>query len=420
MNVDVVIIGGGAAGFFTGANIELDTSLSDILLIEAGNKPLAKVRVSGGGRCNVTHHEFDIERLSQFYPRGNRELRSVFSRFQPRDMIEWLNQRGVRTKTEEDGRMFPVSDDSGTIIRCLQKEANDRGVRLLTGKRVQFIERIEDRFCIRISKGEDPVFSRFVVLATGSHPGGYRLAASFGHKIVPPVSSLFTFNINDVRLNGLAGLSFPHVMLRLSIGGKVFVQHGPMLITHWGLSGPAILKCSAWAARELNENQYRGEITINFAPDETHESISKQLHELLGKNAQKNLAKLPVSWFPKRYWQQLIGSFCDSNLKCSQTSKKIIQRITREIIGATFKFTGKSTNKDEFVTAGGVDLLEVDFKTMQSKLQPHLFFAGEILNIDGLTGGFNFQNAWSTAHICAKTIEARLREIIDQREKRSD
>lgn len=413
MNVDVVIIGGGAAGFFTGANIEVDASSPDILLIEAGNKPLTKVSISGGGRCNVTHKEFDIERLSQFYPRGNRELRSVFSRFQPRDMIEWLNKRGVRTKTEEDGRVFPASDDSGTIIRCLQKEAYDRGVRLLTGKRVQFIEKTEDRFCIRFSKGEDPVFPRFVVLATGSHPGGHRLAANLGHKIIPPVPSLFTFNISDARLNGLAGLSFQNVMLRLSIGGKMFVQRGPILITHWGLSGPAILKCSAWAARELNENQYMGEITINFAPDETHENVSTLLHELLRENAQKKMAKLSVPWFPKRYWQQLIGSFCDSGLKCSQTSKKIIRKITSEIIDVTFKFTGKSTNKDEFVTAGGVDLLEVNFKTMQSKLQPHLFFAGEVLNIDGLTGGFNFQNAWSTAHICAKTIEGRLRETID-------
>jgi predicted Rossmann fold flavoprotein len=407
VNADVVIIGGGAAGYFAAANLNRSDEPRKIVLIESGNRPLTKVRISGGGRCNVTYHELDIQRLSQNYPRGGRELIGAFSRFQPGDMIDWLNDRGVPTKVEPDGRVFPLSDDSGTIVRCLQTGAQQRGVSVITGKKVRRIQPGDESFQVVYADGES-IQSKFVLLATGSHPSGHRLAKELGHHIVPSVPSLFTFNINDPRLKDLAGVSFPKIRIRFNLGGKTFEQEGALLITHWGLSGPAILKSSAWAARELSDAGYQGKLTLDFASTESEEQVRNLILQLLRDNPKKDLSRLPVPWVPKRYWKQLIQELFGEGLRCSEVSRKAVDLITGEIRRAEFEYEGKSTNKDEFVTAGGVELRDIDFRTMESRIQPRLFFAGEILDIDGVTGGFNFQNAWTTAYLCASAINSRL------------
>lgn len=407
MDADIMIIGGGAAGFFAAANLDSSHVKDGILLLEAGNRLMTKVRISGGGRCNVTHHEFDIRRLSEYYPRGGRELKGAFSRFQPRDLIAWLRDRGVATKIESDGRIFPVSDDSGTVIHCLREQAKRQGTRILTGKQVKTLTCSDEGFTAECSGGET-LSSRYILIATGSHPSGYALAKAMGHSIVPPVPSLFTFKISDVRLEKLAGVSFSQVGLQLRCGGRTVKQQGALLITHWGLSGPAILKCSAWAARELHECDYQGHISIDFAPAETEETVRATLEKLLGEHPEKALSGLTLPWFPKRYWRQLTEQICGSGIRCAEVSRKMLALLVNEIRRADFSFSGKSTNKDEFVTAGGVELREVDFATMESKFHPGLFFAGEILNVDGVTGGFNFQNAWTTAFLCASTINLRL------------
>ena len=402
-----MIIGGGAAGFFAAANLDSAHVKNGVLLLEAGNRVMTKVRISGGGRCNVTHHEFDIRRLSEHYPRGGRELRGAFSRFQPRDLVSWMKNHGVPTKTESDGRVFPESDDSATVIRCLREQATRCGTRILTGKRVKSVIPEAGGFTVRCSGGE--VFrSRFVLIATGGHPSGHALARSIGHTIVPPVPSLFTFNIRDARLESLAGVSFPHVALQLQCGGKTVKQQGALLITHWGLSGPVILKSSAWAARALHDSGYEGRMLINFAPADTDEQIRATLELLFREHAKKELSSLTIPWLPRRYWKQLAGHICDPGTRCAEISKKTTNLLVDEIRRAEFSFKGKSTNKEEFVTAGGVELREIDFSMMESKICPNLFFAGEVLNVDGVTGGFNFQNAWTTAFLCSSAINLRL------------
>ena len=406
MDADVVIVGGGAAGFFAAANLKADWKSGGVVLLEAGNRVMDKVRISGGGRCNVTHHQFDIRRLSEHYPRGGRELRGAFSRFQPRDMIDWLASKGVATKVEADGRVFPVSDDSGTIIHCLRNEAEKQGVRVMLQRRVKFLRVEPEGFEISCNR-EETIKCRYLLLATGGHVFGYQLAESLGHNVIPPVPSLFTFNIKDTRLADLAGISFPNVSLRIDCGKRIPEQQGGLLITHWGLSGPAVLRSSAWAARELHANHYQGNLIINFAPDEKEDQLREKLQRLLSEQPGKELRGLQLPWFPRRYWRQLVEHLLREDIRCAEISKKNLNLLIDQIRRAEFRFSGKSTNKDEFVTAGGVSLREIDFGTMESRICPGLYFAGEILDIDGITGGFNFQNAWTTAFICAQDVNFR-------------
>ena len=400
----IIVIGGGAAGFFSAINGAIAFPQTQFTVLEAGRDFLSKVKISGGGRCNVTHHCFDTAQLVQSYPRGGKALRGAFSRFQPRDVIAWFAERQVTLKTEADGRMFPVSDDSQTIIDCFLETAQAYGVKLRARCPVSQVQKSASGFEILLKNGQTFNSDR-LLLATGSHPVGYQIATSLGHHIEPPVPSLFTFNIRDPRLENLAGISVESVKLSLSQGKNRLIQQGPLLITHWGLSGPSVLKLSAWAARELHTQHYQMSLQINWLPSETMES----LHHLLQTVKQTQGRKSPFNFcpvnLPKRLWQSFL-SYLDIHRESrwADLSKTHLQRLSQELTQGHYQIQGKGVFKEEFVTCGGVKLDEVNFKTMESKLCPGLYLAGEILDIDGITGGFNFQSAWTTGWLASQAI----------------
>jgi hypothetical protein len=406
-NLEVVVIGGGAAGFFGAIAIANANPNLKVTLLEAARQPLAKVRISGGGRCNVTHHCFDVAQLVQNYPRGGKALRGAFSRFQPKDTINWFESRGVKLKTEADGRIFPVTDNSETIVNCLIESARKAGVIFKKGIAVKNISKNQDsqQFDIELKTGETLKCNR-VLIATGSNRLGYSWAKNLGHTIESPVPSLFTFNLQDNRLQGLAGISVDNVrVLLLTTGKNKLEQTGALLITHWGLSGPAILKLSAWGARILAENNYQLSLQINWLPSENLETIKEKLLETRNTNSKKRIANYCPLGLPKRLWQNLINYIgIKSDKTWTELSKKELNQLTEEIIRGKYQIKGKGVFKEEFVTCGGVNLKEINFKTMESKICPGLYFAGEVLDIDGVTGGFNFQSAWTTAWIAGNAI----------------
>ncbi|MEM7592591.1 MAG: NAD(P)/FAD-dependent oxidoreductase [Cyanobacteria bacterium P01_A01_bin.83] len=407
--MNVIVIGGGAAGFFGAiACAEANPKLK-VTLIEAGRKPLSKVQISGGGRCNVTHNCFDAARLVDSYPRGGKALRGAFTRFGSQDTVQWYQSRGVKLKTEADGRMFPVTNSSVTIIDCLMQAAHKVGVDLRTGVGVKTVKQLFDEhnqsyFQIEL-KNERVLKCDRLLIATGSNPLGYRWAKNLGHKIESAVPSLFTFNIKDERLQGLAGVSVNQAQVRLGTGKHKLEQTGALLITHWGVSGPAILKLSAWGARFLAQLKYRSPLQINWLPEYNQE----QLKQILSQEKQTNPKKKSINYcpvnLPKRLWQSLVKYVGIKPEKVwSEISKKELNKLAAEIIQGQYEIKGKGVFKDEFVTCGGISLKEVNFKTMESKKCPGLYFAGEILDIDGVTGGFNFQSAWTTSWIAGQAI----------------
>lgn len=399
----IAVIGGGAAGFFA-AIAAAESSNSAVSLYEAGPEPLAKVRISGGGRCNVTHHCFDPAQLVQHYPRGGRALRGAFSRFQPKDTVAWFTQRGVRLKTEPDGRMFPVTDTSETIVDCLTQAARSVGVQLKTRSPLKSAERITDGFKLRFRTGE--VTCDRLLLATGSSPIGHRVAQSLGHTVTAPVPSLFTLNIADPLLHQLSGVAIETVDLKLKLeGAKPLSQTGPLLITHWGLSGPAVLKLSAWGARALHQQRYRGQVQIGWLPAMTQDQVRQQLLAIKGDWAKRAIAPHNPFPLPKRLWQYLTQrAGLDPTLTWANLSKKALHQLVLELSQGQYDIGGKGIFKEEFVTCGGVQLKEVNFQTMESRLCPGLYFAGEILDIDGVTGGFNFQSAWTTGWLAGRAM----------------
>ena len=407
------MIGGGAAGFFGAIACAEANPEARVTLIEAGTKPLAKVRISGGGRCNVTHHCFDPARLVENYPRGGKALRGAFSRFQPRDTVQWYESRGVKLKTEADGRMFPVTNSSATIVDCLMQEADRAGIDLRTGVGVKTVKQYRDGenqsyFKVGLKNGRIIQCDRLLI-ATGSNPLGYRWAKNLGHKIESSVPSLFTFNIRDSRLQGLAGVSVNNARVRLGKGKNKLEQAGALLITHWGLSGPAILKLSAWGARSLFDLKYNSRLQINWLPQYNEEELKQMLAELKQSNCQKKIVNYCPVKLPKRLWQSLVNytqNQTETDKVWSEISKKQLNKLAAEIIRGEYEIQGKGVFKDEFVTCGGVSLKEIDFKTMASKKCPGLYFAGEILDIDGVTGGFNFQSAWTTSWLAGQAIAA--------------
>ncbi len=404
----VIVIGGGAAGFFGAiACAEANPNLQ-VTLLEAGRKPLAKVRISGGGRCNVTHHCFDPARLIENYPRGGKALRGAFTRFQPQDTVQWYESRGVKLKTEADGRMFPVTDDSATIVNCLMQAADKAGVRLLTGTAVKSVKRFldQERSYFQVELKNERVFNcDRLLIATGSNPLGHRWAKNLGHKIEHSVPSLFTFNLKDPRLTGLAGVSVSNAKVRLGTGKNKLEQNGALLITHWGVSGPAILKLSAWGARFLHELKYNSSLQINWLPEHNQETLKQALREVKTTNPKKKIVNYCPVNLPKRLWQSLIHSVgVNPNKVWSEIGNKELNKLVAEIIQGQYQITGKGVFKDEFVTCGGVSLKEINFKTMESKKCPGLYFAGEVLDIDGVTGGFNFQSAWTTAWLAGNAM----------------
>lgn len=407
-SIKIVVIGGGAAGFFGAIACAQTHPNTEITILEASHEPLTKVRISGGGRCNVTHACFEPAELVQYYPRGGKALRGAFSRFQPRDMVAWLAAQGVELKTESDGRMFPVTDDSATIVNCLLKTARNLGIELRTKVLVASVQRIPgelSKFEVRLKNGEVIICDR-LLLASGSNPTGYQIAKQLGHQILPPVPSLFTFNIPDPKLRELAGVSVEKVKLRLQIGGKTqYEQTGAILITHWGFSGPAILKLSAWGARILQENRYQATLLINWIPDSNSEFLRKQLLAVRSQLPQRQISSTCPLLLPRRLWEYLIGRLSISTEdRWAGLSNKTLNQLIQEITQGQYQIQGKGVFKEEFVTCGGVDLKEVNFKTMESKCSQGLYFAGEILDIDGVTGGFNFQSAWTTAWLAGQAM----------------
>lgn len=416
--LQVVVIGGGAAGFFGAIACAQAQPHTRVTLLEASRQPLAKVRISGGGRCNVTHACFDPARLVQNYPRGGKALRGAFSRFQAQDTVDWFAAYGVKLKTEPDGRMFPITDSSETIVDCLSEAASAAGVEVRTGAAVVSVSQQSDGFKISLKSGDLLCVSGAVrlsadrvLLATGSSQIGYQIAKTLGHQIEPPVPSLFTFNVLDQRLRDLAGVSMD-VRLRLSVAGSQLEQSGPLLITHWGLSGPAILKLSAWGARILHDCHYQATLLINWLPQFNPEVLRQKLLLVKSESAKKVIAlHRGVDNMPHRLWQYLVSRVgIGGEDRWAELSNKTLNQLIQELTQGQYLIQGKGVFKEEFVTCGGVNLKEVNFKTMESRRCPGLYFAGEILDIDGVTGGFNFQSAWSTAWLAGQAMGQRSRE----------
>jgi len=393
----VVVVGAGAAGVFAAIQIKERNANIDVTLLESSKRALRKVKISGGSRCNVTHHCFEPKELVQSYPRGKRELLGVFNRFQPRDTVAWFESRGVRLKTEGDGRMFPSTDDSQTIIDCLLGRASEVGVKLLYQITVNKILKSQRTFEISTSSGA--LNADQILLATGSSEMGFALAASLGQPLIERVPSLFTFVIRDKSLTDLSGVSAKAISLKLVVGSKSFLQTGPLLITHWGVSGPAVLRLSAFAARELFNAEYKGKLFVNWVGE-----VSGEIESVLQSQAAKKVVD-PLGGVSKRLWNRLLlKAQIDPTKNWADVSKKVRARFQELLVGEELSVEGKGQFKEEFVSCGGVALKHIDMRTMQSKIIDGLFFAGEILDIDGVTGGFNFQNAWSTAAIAATAI----------------
>ncbi len=403
------MIGGGAAGFFAALRAKAVNPSLAVSIIESAPKPLGKVRISGGGRCNVTHHCFDTGRLVQYYPRGQKELKGIFSRFGAQETVQWFKQNGVQLKTEPDGRMFPVTDDSQTIIDCLMSRARSLGITLLTKTPVLDIRPENGRFTLQTPQGNFQ--ARAVLLATGSAAKGYAWARQLGHTVEDPVPSLFTFKIRHPLLADLQGISFPKVKARLDIpGAKPIQQEGPLLITHWGLSGPAVLRLSAWGARELYGAQYRGKLTVDFLPEVTDEALKNALLQQKAETPRKQIVNACPVDLTRHFWENLLKWHqVPLEQAWADIPVKAVNRLVEVLKRCPFEIEGKGVFKDEFVTAGGILLKEIDLRSMESRIQPHLYFAGEIIDVDGLTGGFNFQNAWSTGWIAGESTGIRAK-----------
>lgn len=402
--MQIAIIGGGAAGFFAAINCAEANPDCQVTIFERGKSVLEKVRISGGGRCNVTHACFDARALVQYYPRGQRELLGPFMQFGPAETIAWFERRGVVLKTEADGRMFPVTDDSQTIVSCLQKAAQQAGVQVLTSSRVEHIASAPDgAWQLKVAGDERQRIFQKIMIATGSNPAIWQSLREMGHSIVEPAPSLFTFNTKDTRLRDLAGVSVQDAVLR--IPGTTLSANGPLLVTHWGLSGPGILRISAWGARQLQEMNYHFPLEINFTGGKKMPDIQEELLGFKTGQGKKTVAAHPFPGIPLRLWQHLVtAAGVPTERRWADLDKKLLQALAEQTGCAVFQIAGKSTFKEEFVTAGGVELKEINFKTFESRLQPNLFLAGEVLNIDAITGGFNFQAAWTGGWLAGRAM----------------
>jgi predicted Rossmann fold flavoprotein len=400
----IVIAGGGAAAFFAAITCAEQRRGTEIHVLEKTPHFLSKVKISGGGRCNVTHACFDARELTTRYPRGERALIAPFKQFQAADTVGWFSAHGVKLKTEGDGRMFPVTDSSQTIIDCLLNTARDAGIKLRANCGVESVVKKSDGFELTLSNGEKMTCDKLLLAIGGCRiPALGQLAVSLGHTLEAPVPSLFTFHIETPWLRGLAGVSVETV--EASVAGTKLRERGPLLVTHWGVSGPAILRLSAWGARELHGLNYHFPLHINWLPHLSEETLVKELKSRRATQPAKTIVNFPIAPLPARLWEQLVlAAGIPGDLRLSSLSDSARHQLIQQLLRSEFSVTGKSLNKDEFVTCGGVRLAEVNFKTMESKICPGLFFAGEVLDIDGITGGFNFQAAWTTGWLAGQAM----------------
>ncbi len=397
----IIIVGGGAAGFFTAINAKEQNPDLDIVILEKGKEVLQKVKISGGGRCNVTHACFEPKELVKFYPRGEKELLGPFHTFMTGDTFEWFDDRGVPLKIENDNRVFPEANTSQAIIDCFQEQVAALGIKVLKNHGVTSIIKKEHQWLVQTKQQE--FIADKLVIAAGSSNKVWELAKSLDHSIVQPVPSLFTFNIKDQRIIDLLGLSVPNATVK--IAKTKLESTGPLLITHWGMSGPAVLKLSAFGARYLAEKKYQYNVEVNWLSRPT-EKVLNVLRNLKKKEPKKTVAlKSPFTDLPKRLWERLvIASEIKVQQKWADMSNVQLEKLALQLTKGIYNANGKSTFKEEFVTAGGIDLKEINFKRFESKKHSNLFFVGEVLNIDAVTGGFNFQNAWTGGFICAKAL----------------
>ncbi|PIE97861.1 MAG: aminoacetone oxidase family FAD-binding enzyme [Treponema sp.] len=401
MQKKIIIVGGGASGYFTAINAkELNPEL-DIIILEQSNNVLQKVKISGGGRCNLTHACFDAKELIQFYPRGAKELLGAFNTFMTFDTIEWFEKRGVPLKIESDGRVFPKANKSDAIIDCFEKAINELGIKVLKNYKVLSFFPSNGSWIIKTNQ---KIFeANKLVIASGNSKTIWESASRIGCNIIKPVPSLFTFNIQDKRLTGLSGVTVPCATVK--INDTKLESMGALLITHWGMSGPAILKLSSFAARVLAEKNYRYDITVNWVSKNIDEVLTTLLNFKKTHARKRIVLKSPFLEISKRHWKRLLHTSNITEIQnWADISSTQMQNLSTELTKSIYHASGRSCFKDEFVTAGGVDLKEINCKTFESKIHKNIFFVGETLNIDGVTGGFNFQNAWTTAFICAKAL----------------
>ncbi|RKR15146.1 hypothetical protein CLV91_1228 [Maribacter vaceletii] len=422
---DVLIIGGGASGFFAAIHIAENNPNLKIGILEKGKDVLSKVRISGGGRCNVTHAEFDPKELSKNYPRGEKEILGPFHTYCSGDTVGFFSEKGVNLKIEEDGRMFPESNSSQTIIDCFLTEATKLGIKIITQNAVVNLETLPQEKGWKITCVKEIFECKKLLIATGSSPKIWSILKGLGHKIVPPVPSLFTFNTKDSRISNIPGVSTNakvKVVSKNKVSTKITVPlksapkqetlletEGPVLVTHWGLSGPAILKLSAWGATILNNFDYKFMIVVNWLPDFHEGAIVDYLMQIKEVEAKKTILRTKAVELPRRLWVNLVkASGINETLKWADVTKNQLQLLADQLTNCKIKVDGKSTFKEEFVTAGGVDLKEINFKTYKSKNLQNLYFAGEVINVDAITGGFNFQNAWTSGYIAAQGITSEF------------
>nr|WP_299339875.1 NAD(P)/FAD-dependent oxidoreductase [Allomuricauda sp.] len=418
---DVIVVGGGAAGFYGAIQIVEHNPKLKVAIFERGKNVLSKVKISGGGRCNVTQGEFFAQELVEGYPRGKKELLGPFNNHGPGDVVSFFEEKGVALKIESDGRVFPKSDSSQTVIDCLVSVTEHLGIKILKNSSVKSFQKLKEKGVWQVTTMNKHYEAKHLLLATGSNSRIWNLLEEMKHTIIPPVPSLFTFNINDERIKDIQGISTvahvsivpkkvfaPEINVKLKSIKKrepLLEAEGPVLVTHWGLSGPAILKLSAWGARTLNQYKYSFRILVNWIPEYTQESFIGLLKQVKEVEPKKTVFKTQVVDIPQRLWGKLViaAGIQKADKWANLTNEKLVN-LASQLTQCSFKVEGKSTFKEEFVTAGGVELSEINFKTFESKIHPNLHFAGEIINVDGITGGYNFQNAWTGAYFAAKAI----------------
>ena len=406
---DVIVVGGGAAGFFGAIQLAERRPGVKILILEKSTKLLSKVRISGGGRCNVTHHCFQPNALSKHYPRGQRQLKKLFSKYQARDVVDWFAQHGVNLKVESDGRMFPTTNNSETIVNCFLREADRNNIKVLVGHQVCELRHEVDSTISLKCNNEQEFTCKNLLIAIGGHPNreSYRWIENLGHTVTPLMPSLFTFNDSDRKFVDLMGVSVERASVQ--IAGTKFRESGPVLITHWGLSGPAVIRLSAWAAEYLAEHQYKFTALVNWTGDLMEDEVRKELEGYGREHPNQKIENNSCYRLPGRLWERLCEhAEIEKTRIWSELSKKQLNKLVENLVRCPFQIKGKTTFKEEFVTCGGVDLSEIDMERMESKKIHGVYFAGEVLNIDGETGGFNFQSAWTTAYVAAEAIAVGL------------